>query len=146
MSDISAFPQIAVSVAARNPETGEFLLVRRGRPPAQGLWAFPGGRVDFGERLEAAARRELAEETGLSATGISVHTMMELIGEEGSDAPPRHHYILVVHKGLATGTPRAGDDAAEAGWFDVEAMARLDITASTLAVAREIAAGDAAGG
>ena len=46
-------------------DLGHVLLVRRGRSPAAGMWAFPGGRLEAGERLAAAAVREAAEETGL---------------------------------------------------------------------------------
>src|SRR4051812_32458108 len=54
----------AVSVAIFHD--GRFLLVKRGREPSKGFYAFPGGRVDAGEADEDAARRELAEETGLT--------------------------------------------------------------------------------
>lgn len=131
-------PLIAVSVAARNPETGEFLLVLRGRPPAKDLWAFPGGRLDFGETLEQAVRRELYEETGLEAHDIRFHTLLEIIGNGSGDEPP-HHFVLAVHRATVSGDPLAGDDAAEAGWFSLADMASLDITGTTLAVAREIA-------
>ncbi|WP_193175600.1 NUDIX hydrolase [Oricola nitratireducens] len=132
-------PLIAVSVAARNPETGEFLLVLRGRPPAKDLWAFPGGRLDFGETLEQAVRRELFEETGLEARDVCFHTLLEIIGNDSGDEPP-HHFVLAVHRATVSGDPDAGDDAAEAGWFSLADMASLDITETTLAVAREIAA------
>lgn len=138
MTDMQPLPLIAVSVAARNPETGEFLLVLRGRPPAKDLWAFPGGRLDFGETLEQAARRELREETGLEARDIRFHTLIEIIGDDGGSEPP-HHFVLAVHRATVSGDPVAADDAAEAGWFSVAEMASLDITETTLAVAREIA-------
>ncbi len=138
MTNTQPFPLIAVSVAARNPDTGEFLLVLRGRPPAKNLWAFPGGRLDFGETLEQAARRELFEETGLEARDIRFHTLLEIIGD-GENEPP-HHFVLAVHRATVSGEPVAADDAAEAGWFSLAEMGSLDITGSTLAVAREIAA------
>ncbi|TGW06623.1 NUDIX domain-containing protein, partial [Mesorhizobium sp. M2D.F.Ca.ET.145.01.1.1] len=58
----------AVSVAVVRGDS--ILLVKRARPPSQGLYAFPGGKVEGDETLEDAARRELMEETGLRATGL----------------------------------------------------------------------------
>lgn len=138
MDEEQTLPRIAVSVAARHPETGKFLLVRRGRPPAMDLWAFPGGRLNFGETLQEAVARELREETGLTATGIRFHTLMELM-DDGTRGDTRHHFILAVHRAEAEGDPVADDDAADAGWFDIAAMEALAITDSTLEVARAIA-------
>ena len=145
MDDISspapgtALPRVAVSVAARHPETGRFLLVKRGRPPAKELWDFPGGSVDFGETLAEAAARELREETGLSATDIRFEALFELI-DDGTGGDTRHHFVLFVHRAEATGEPVAADDAADAGWFDIAAMKALPLTDSTIEVVEAIEA------
>lgn len=131
-------PRIAVSVAARHPETGKFLLVLRARAPAKDLWAFPGGSVHFGETLAEAAQRELQEETGLRATDIRFQAMFELI-DDGTKGDTPHHFLLAVHRAEATGEPVAADDAADAGWFAISEMERMPVTDSTIEVAEAIA-------
>lgn len=122
----------AVSVALRRGE--RLLLVRRGRAPAKGLYAFPGGRVEPGETLEDAARRELFEETGLSADGFEVHEVLDV-----ESATAGALYRLTVFRALhVSGDPVAGDDAEEAGWFSLEEMAALPVVASVLAAAKII--------
>ncbi|MFP1631495.1 NUDIX hydrolase [Zhengella sp. ZM62] len=131
---MSALPiRTAVSVAIYNE--GRFLLVRRGNAPARGKYAFPGGRVEEGETLEEAARRELMEETGMTAGALTLHSVLDL-DSEGAGVTYRLH----VHTGAyAGGTPLAGDDAETAEWLTLDEMDGLPVTDSTLAVARAIA-------
>jgi 8-oxo-dGTP diphosphatase len=99
------------------------LLVRRKHDPFAGCWALPGGFVGMEETLEAAARRELHEETGLTVGRlVQLHTF----GDPGRD--PRGRTISIVYLGLVTGkapVPRAGDDAADAGWFSLQRLPGL---------------------
>jgi len=93
------------------------LLIRRKRPPFEGAWAIPGGFVEIDETLEAAARRELQEETGL--TGIALEQLYTF-GDPGRD--PRGRSITVAYFAAipaAGPNARAGDDAAEAGWWSI---------------------------
>ncbi|PHP68277.1 hypothetical protein CSC94_06405 [Zhengella mangrovi] len=125
--------RLAVSVALYHE--GRFLLVRRGQAPAKGFYAFPGGRVEDGETLETAARRELMEETGLTAGPLTVHSIVDL-DSEGAGVTYRLH----VHTGpYGAGAPVAGDDAETAEWLSLKDMDELPVTDSTLAVARAIA-------
>ncbi|OXM70736.1 MULTISPECIES: NUDIX domain-containing protein [Amycolatopsis] len=93
------------------------LLIRRGWDPFAGCWALPGGHVDAGEDTEDAARRELAEETGLH---IQALTPVGVYAAPGRD--PRGRYVTFAYTATLTGplpTPSAGDDATEARWWPV---------------------------
>ncbi len=130
----------AVSLAL--VDKGRVLLVKRGRAPAKDKFAFPGGRVEAGETLEQAARRELLEETGLSAGALELLTTIEIEAE----APSQKSFALSVFAGAgSTGALRAGDDAAEAGWFTLDDIAVLPLTASTAEIARRLLGAAAAG-
>ena len=98
----------------------KLLLIRRKNEPFKGQWALPGGFVDIDEELEDAAARELEEETGLS--GIRLE-QMRTFGKVGRD--PRGRQITVVFVGVAAQGRTdisAGDDAAEAKWFDLDEL------------------------
>ena len=122
----------AVSVALRRGE--RLLLVKRGRAPAKGLYAFPGGRVEPGETLEEAAHRELREETGLVAVELEAHEELVLEG-----ATAQTVYRLTVFRARhVCGEPVAGDDAEAAGFYSLDEMQTLPMTATTLSAARII--------
>jgi 8-oxo-dGTP diphosphatase len=91
-------------------ERNRLLLIRRKHPPFAGQFALPGGFVDYGETTEAAARRELLEETGLQAKEL------HLIGVYSDpNRDPRGHTISIAYLiSTESGAPMAGDDAAEA--------------------------------
>jgi 8-oxo-dGTP diphosphatase len=138
-----AYPRPAVTVdvviLTRERES-RVLLIRRKHDPFAGLWAIPGGFVDMDETLEAAARRELQEETGVQTDALEqLHTF----GDPGRD--PRGRTISVVY--LARMDPRrvkpiAADDAAEVGWHRLRQLPPLAFDhARILACARQRLAG-----
>ncbi|HEX9244492.1 MAG TPA: NUDIX hydrolase [Anaeromyxobacter sp.] len=91
------------------------VLVRRKHPPPG--WALPGGFVDLGETLEAAAVREVREETGLA---VRLEELLYVYSDPRRD--PRGHALSAVFLGRAVGEPAGGDDAAEARAFPWSAL------------------------
>lgn len=101
----------------------KLLLIRRKAEPFKGQWALPGGFVESAESLEAAARRELAEETGLARLYLE---QLYTFGEPDRD--PRERVISVAYYALvklAEHPVRAASDAAEVAWFPVAELPKL---------------------
>ncbi|MGW3288911.1 NUDIX domain-containing protein [Streptomyces sp. NPDC001002] len=93
------------------------LLVERGQEPYAGHWALPGGFVEPSESAETAARRELAEETGLSdVTGLHLE---QLRTYSEPDRDPRMRVVSVAFTALLPDAPepKAGSDATRADWL-----------------------------
>src|SRR5512140_1799105 len=105
-------PKVTVDVLVEDRE-GRVLLINRKNPPHG--WAIPGGFVDYGETLEAAAGREIREETGLDVTlTAQFHTYSD------PHRDPRHHTVTTVFLGRADGEPHGLDDALEARFFPLD--------------------------
>ena len=113
-------PMVTVDAVVFAVLTGrtEVLLIKRKKDPYKGQWAVPGGFVEMDEELEDAVARELAEETGL--TGVRLE-QLRTFGRCGRD--PRGRQISVAFMGTISkgqNKVRAGDDAAEAQWFNIQ--------------------------
>ncbi len=114
------------------------LLVQRGSPPARHLWAIPGGRVELGETLQAAAERELREETGIAVRAGAPCFTFDML-ERDDRGRVRFHYVIVdVWAEYLGGTPRAGDDAHAARWVAAAELSTLPLSASTLQLLRKL--------
>ena len=114
-------PRVGLGVALFRP--GAVLLVRRANPPAQGEWSLPGGAQLLGETAEQGARRELAEETSLEAGTLHLAGHVDSIHHD-ADGQIIFHYTILDFCGLwQGGQARAGTDAADAQWADLD---RLD--------------------
>lgn len=112
-------PKLGVSVSVWRD--GKVLLVERAKAP-RGLWAFPGGHVEPGESLEAAAARELHEETGLTVRLEGLLGLYEVIRRDTA-GQLTVHYVIACYMGHAgPGEPVAASDAAAAEWADPERL------------------------
>lgn len=113
--------RVTVAVGAVIVQQDRLLLIERARDPGTGRWAVPGGRVEPGETLAEAARREVLEETGLEVTIGDIAWVGDSIGPGD---PPAWHFAIVDFWATPTGGSLTADgDAAAAEWVPIE---RLD--------------------
>jgi ADP-ribose pyrophosphatase len=129
-------PQIGVGAVVIH--NNKVLLVKRGRPPAQGQWAIPGGRLELGETLQQAAEREILEETGIVIRASKPIFTFDLI-ERNDDASIRFHYVIVdLAAQYVSGEPRASDDASEARWLSADELTRVSVIEKTIELLKEL--------
>ncbi len=113
MSGAPKTPLLTVDCVVTDAK-GRVLLIKRGHPPFKGKWALPGGFVGLDETVEDACRRELLEETGLTARKL---TLAGVYSTPGRD--PRGPTVSVAFKARITARqPKAGTDAAAAQWIE----------------------------
>ncbi|RLE89818.1 MAG: hypothetical protein DRN04_15880 [Thermoprotei archaeon] len=105
-------PSVAVDVAIFTPRG--IVLVKRKNEPFKGYWALPGGFVEYGERVEDAARREVLEETGLE---VELRGLVGVYSDPGRD--PRGHVISIAFWAVPKGGVLApSSDASEVKVFE----------------------------
>ena len=120
MTPAQQFPKLGASACVW--KDGKVLLVRRAKPPL-GLWSLPGGHVEFGETALVAAKRELLEESGVTADLTAFVGLYEIIQEK-----PAFHYAIACYGGVwRSGEAHASSDALDARWLAPAEFDSLDL-------------------
>lgn len=136
MTEYPDHPRVAVGAIVIKDD--RVLLVKRSKPPGEGLWAIPGGRVELGETLQQAAEREIMEEAGLTIQAKDPVYTFEVI-EPDDAGRPRFHYVIVdLIAEYVEGELNPGDDVSEARWVTPQDLESLPISQSTREVLKNV--------
>ena len=129
-------PPVITAVGAVVFRGDEALIIRRGREPLKGQWSIPGGKVQYGEKLQDAVSREVREETGIEIKVLGLLDVFESL----PPSPEAPHYVMIDYVAeWVAGEPLAGDDAAEAEFVSLEqAKARIAWDTTRQAMARAV--------
>ena len=128
-------PRVAVGAIVFN--NGNILLVKRGKPPAEGVWAIPGGSVRLGETLKEAAEREILEETGVTIEAHEPAYTFDAVHRDESGAVRFHYVIVDLMAEYISGEPKPGDDALDARWFSSEEIRNVKVSDATVKLLEE---------
>lgn len=107
------------------------LLVKRGRPPALGQWAIPGGSIELGETLQQAAEREVWEETGIRIAAHDPVFSFDVLERDHQNRVRFHYVIVDLAAEYVSGELRSGDDAVEARWVAADELSALSLNPMT---------------
>lgn len=129
MSEERPLPRIGVSACVWRD--GKVLLVERGKEPFKGKWSLPGGSLEFGETVREAARRELAEETGIEADLDRLVDIDDAIMRNAAGEPLAHYSVVCFTGHWRRGEAEPRDDVSAVQWATLNALDRLDMTPRT---------------
>ena len=127
-------PELAVSAAIFRD--GNVLLVRRAGAPAKGLWTLPGGRVEVGETLVAAVKREVLEETALDIDVIGLAGYRESILPQSVGDRGRHFVILPFAARWMSGSVTLNDELDDSRWMAIDAVTGMPTTEGLVDILR----------
>lgn len=129
MREYPTAPLVGIGIIVlRGVERAEVLLARRGKAPALGAWSVPGGGQELGETVEAAARRELREETGLEVGRLTLVAHVDAINRDAEGRVQYHFTILDFVADYVAGTAVAGDDVSAVAWVAVTELDDYGVT------------------
>jgi len=129
VNDPRAFPDRPyLAVSAAIIDNGEVLIVRRARPPVQGIYTLPGGVVESGETVTEAVIREVREETALTIEPATLAGYREMITREAGGRTERHFVILCFAARLISGKAIPNDEIEEIRWCRPDELDELDTT------------------
>ncbi len=137
--DSTEYPDVPrVAIGALVIHQGRVLVVERGKAPAEGVWALPGGSVELGETLAQATEREVREETGVVVrAGAVVHAFDAVVRND--DGRVRFHYVIVdLACEYVSGEAVAGGDARSARFVTPQEFAGLRSSRATVDLLRRV--------
>ncbi len=116
-------PILGVSIAVFRE--GRVLLARRTKPPSDGTFSLPGGRVEAGENLQEAALRELEEEVGVKAEIIAFNRYVEMVVADTGSELCQHYVVLSFVGTWISGEGKPGPEAGAVLWAEPGEFDRL---------------------
>lgn len=131
-----AAPLVGVGVVVFNAR-GKVLLAQRGKPPREGEWSLPGGLIDLGERLEAAAKREVWEECAIEIEIGGLIAPFEPIVHDTDERIEYHYVILDYWAKHVNGEAIAQDDAEAVAWVSMDRLDEYSLRKDTRQMVEE---------
>ncbi len=132
-------PFVGIGIVVLKPNA--VLLARRGKAPNWGKWSLPGGAQELGETAEAAARRELLEETALEVGPLHLAANVDAIHHDDAGRIRFHYTIIDFAAAWVAGDPRPGDDVSDLTWAPLTQLDEYDLWSEAhrvIAIARKL--------
>lgn len=133
-----AYPTYPIpAVAAVIREHGRLLLVKRKVEPSKGQWSLPGGRIELGEDLKAALRREIHEELQIDVSVKDLVAVKDYVERDDAGRIKWHYILLDYECERLSGTPQPRSDAEEKQWVPFTELSEINLTETTRELIQE---------